>query len=211
MDKNNTNALQNSDSMSDSASSCVTGACVLPDEALCLDAQKGSKAAADELVRRYTRLVSDLARRYYLIGGTQEDLRQEGMIGLLSAIREFAPGKASFKSFAGLCIRRSIIDAIRRSQNRNNLFYNEVLSFDQLLPDEPQVFPIEQDPEQQVIGKDDRKRIEQVLQSKLSDFERQVLSLYLNGFRYSEIAERLGKPVKSVDNAVQRIRKKLSS
>ena len=198
MDKNNTNALQNSDSMSDSASSCVTGACVLPDEALCLDAQKGSKAAADELVRRYTRLVSDLARRYYLIGGTQEDLRQEGMIGLLSAIRE-------------LCIRRSIIDAIRRSQNRNNLFYNEVLSFDQLLPDEPQVFPIEQDPEQQVIGKDDRKRIEQVLQSKLSDFERQVLSLYLNGFRYSEIAERLGKPVKSVDNAVQRIRKKLSS
>ena len=207
MDKTNRDPLDNPDTASD------TSPLHLPessDEALCLRAQQADKEAEDILVRRYTRLVESLARRYFLIGGTEEDLKQEGMIGLLSAVREYSSQRASFKTFAALCIRRSIIDAIRKSQNRNNLFYNEVLSFSQLPFDGSQASPMDQDPEQQVIGKLDRKHIEQVLQSKLSEFERQVLSLYLSGYRYSEIAERLSKPVKSVDNAVQRIRRKLS-
>lgn len=207
MDKTNRNSFQNSENPSDIR---PVGSDEPTDEALCLRAQHADPDAEDVLIRRYSRLVESIAKRYFLIGGTEEDLLQEGMIGLLSAVREYTPQRASFKTFATLCIRRSIIDAIRRSQNRNNLFYNEVLSFSQLPTDGSQVYPMDQDPEQQVIGKLDRKRIEQVLQSKLSEFERQVLSLYLSGFRYAEIADRLSRPVKSVDNAVQRIRKKLS-
>ncbi len=207
MDKTNRNFHPNSDIVSYIPSADLQQ---LSDEALCGYAQHADKAAEDVLMRRYSRLVESLAKRYFLIGGTEEDLRQEGMIGLLSAVREYSPQRASFKTFAALCIRRSIIDAIRRSQNRNNLFYNEVLSFSQLSSDGSQASPMDQDPEQQVIGKLDRKHIEQVLQSKLSEFERQVLSLYLSGYRYTEIAERLSKSVKSVDNAVQRIRRKLS-
>lgn len=179
------------------------------DEQLCIYAQEGNQAAVDALVRRFSRQVTFFAHRYYIIGATSDDLEQEGMIGLLSAIRDFTPSLSSFKTFAGMCIRRSIIDAIRKSQNRNNLFYNDVLSLSQLDPDVSQANLLEQDPEQQVIGKDDRKRIEQQLLSKLSDFERHVLTLYLNGFSYSEISEKLNKSTKAVDNAVQRIRRKL--
>ncbi len=181
----------------------------LSDESLCLKAQSGDQEAADLLIHRFSRLVTSIAHRYYLVGGTKDDLEQEGMIGLLSAMHDYAPGLSSFKTFAGLCIRRSVIDAIRKAHNKNNLFYNDVLSLSQLNPDAAQAYPTEQDPEQQVIGKDDRKHIEQQLLSKLSDFERHVLTLYLSGLRYGEIAEKLSKPTKSIDNAVQRIRRKI--
>ena len=183
----------------------------LSDESLCKRAQSGDPDAANLLICRFSKLVMTIVRRYYLVGGTEDDLEQEGMIGLLSAMHNYTSGRSSFKTFAGLCIRRSVIDAIRRDHNKNNLFYNNVLSLSQLDPDAVQIYPTEQDPEQQVIGKDDRKHIEQQLLSKLSDFERNVLTLYLNGLRYGEIAEKLSISVKSVDNAVQRIRRKIRS
>ncbi len=196
--------LESSPQSSDALSS-------LSDEKLCERVQSGDSDAANLLIHRFSRMVVTIVHRYYLFGGTEDDLEQEGMIGLLSAMNNYTPGRSSFKTFAGLCIRRSVIDAIRRDHNKNNLFYNSVLSLSQLDPDAAQIYPTEQDPEQQVIGKDDRKHIEQQLLSKLSDFERNVLTLYLNGLRYGEIAEKLSISVKSVDNAVQRIRRKIRS
>ena len=182
----------------------------LSDEELCIRAQSGDQLSEDTLIRRYYRLVSTLSRSYYLVGGSDDDLEQEGMIGLLSAIRSFTPSLSSFRTFASLCIRRSIINVIRTSQSKNNRFYNDSISYDQISrADELAYHPMEQDPEIQVIGNDDRKRTEQQLMSKLSDFERYVLTLYLSGLSYSEIAARLSKPVKAVDNAVQRIRRKI--
>ena len=182
----------------------------LSDEELCMRAKEGDQLSEDALIRRYYRLVSTLARSFFLVGGSGDDLEQEGLIGLLSAIRGYTPSLSSFKTFAALCIRRSIINVIRTSQSKNNRFYNDSISYDQISgSDEMAYHPMEQDPEIQVIGNDDRKRTEQQLMSKLSDFERHVLTLYLSGLSYNEIAARLSKPVKAVDNAVQRIRRKI--
>jgi RNA polymerase sporulation-specific sigma factor len=209
MSEHKPNSFQDMDKLSASDGEPSDTLSILSDELLCMKAQSGDSAAADLLIHRFSRLVTAIAHRYYLVGGTKDDLEQEGMIGLLSAMHDYTPGLSSFKTFAGLCIRRSVIDAIRKSHNKNNLFNNDVLSLSQMDPDAAQTYPAEQDPEQQVIGKDDRKHIEQQLLSKLSDFERHVLTLYLNGLRYGEIAEKLSKSTKSVDNAVQRIRRKL--
>ena len=131
------------------------------------------------------------------------------MLGLLSAIRNFKEQKASFKTFAFLCIRRSIISAVRSAQNKNNNILNDSLSFDQIISGDGNAFPLaEQDPEALIIDRDERRRFESKFIRALSDFEQHVLTLYLNGLSYQEMAVELRRSVKSIDNAVQRIRRK---
>lgn len=181
----------------------------LSDEALFSELQKGHLAAQDVLIRRYTRVVRACSRPYFLNGGDSEDLIQEGMLGLLSAIRNYVPGKSSFKTFAILCIRRSIISAVRSAQTKNNTILNDSLSIDQIVSEDGITFPLaEQDPETLIINRDERKRLENEFIRTLSKFEQHVLTLYLNGLSYHEMAVELCRSMKSIDNAVQRIRRK---
>jgi len=181
----------------------------LSDEALLASLADGDSAAQDALIRRYTRLIRACARPYFLNGGDSEDLLQEGLLGLLSAIRSYDPAKSSFRTFAVLCIRRSIISAVRAAQNHNNAILNDSLSIDQVLSEDGTSLPLTaQDPEALIIHRDERRRLERELSRSLSDFEQHVLTLYLKGLSYREMASALGRPPKSIDNAVQRIRRK---
>ncbi len=174
----------------------------------------GDAEAGNALVLRYQALVGFCAVPFFLAGGEREDLIQEGMIGLLSAIREFDPeGGASFRSFAELCIRRRLISATRGAARRKHAPLNEGLSLEQLqadgdvlLPEAPQV----RSAEELVLGS---SRLEELLsdrQKMLSPLEQKVLQFYLSGLSYREIAKRAVLSEKSVDNAMQRIRKKLA-
>lgn len=179
------------------------------DEALLRSLRSGDSGAQDALIRRYTRVVRICARPFFLSGGDSEDLIQEGMLGLLSAIRTYDSGKSAFKTFAVLCIRRSIISAVRAAQNKNNTILSNSLSIDQIISEEGNSFPLaEQDPESLIIDRDERRRFADTIKSVLSDFEQHVLTLYLNGLSYREMASVLDRPMKSIDNAVQRIRRK---
>ena len=182
---------------------------MLSDEELLTAMENGDLSAQDILIRRYTRVVRACARPYFLSGGDSEDLIQEGMLGLLSAIRSFDAAKASFHTFAVLCIRRSMISAVRAAQNKNNNILNDSLSIDQIISEDGNAFSLaEQDPEALIIDRDERRRLNQKFLSALSEFEQHVLTLYLNGFSYQEMAASLHRPAKSIDNAVQRIRRK---
>ncbi len=181
----------------------------MSDETLFAALKKGDLTAQDTLIRRYTRVVRACARPYFLEGGDSEDLIQEGMLGLLSAIRSYNSEKASFKTFAVLCIRRSIISAVRSAQNKNNHILNDSLSIDQIVSEDGTALPLaEQDPETLIIDRDERKRLETEFLRTLSEFEQHVLTLYLNGLSYHEMALELRRSMKSIDNAVQRIRRK---
>lgn len=183
--------------------------CPMTDEQLLTALRQGDAAAQDILIRRYTRVVRACARPYFLEGGDSEDLIQEGMLGLLAAIRNYDPEKAAFKTFAILCIRRSMISAVRSAQNKNNNILNDSLSIDQIVSEDGTAFPLaEQDPEALIIDRDEYRRLEQEFIRTLSDFEQHVLTLYLNGLSYHEMALELRRSMKSIDNAVQRIRRK---
>lgn len=181
----------------------------LSDETLMELLQADDSSAQDALIRRYTRVIRACARPYFLNGGDSEDLLQEGLLGLLSAIRSYDPSKSSFRTFAILCIRRSIISAVRAAQNNNNAILNDSLSIDQVLSEDGTSLPLTaQDPEALIIDRDERRRLERELSRTLSDFEQHVLTLYLKGLSYREMASALHRPSKSIDNAVQRIRRK---
>ena len=207
VEREDQNIMYNSEGFSSGAIVDKYGA--LTDDALFAALQKGDMAAQDALIRRYTRVVRACARPYFLNGGDGEDLIQEGMLGLLSAIRGYDLQKASFKTFAVLCIRRSIISAVRSAQNKNNNILNDSLSIDQIVSEDGTAFPLaEQDPEALIIDRDERRRLENEFFRTLSDFEQHVLTLYLNGLSYREMALELRRSMKSIDNAVQRIRRK---
>ena len=186
----------------------------LSDEALCRLSNTGAREAAEVLVERYTQLVRRAARPFYLAGGDHEDLLQEGMIGLLKAIREYTPGKSSFQTFASLCIRSRIYDAIRQAQGKNQQVLSTSLPLES--PDNDTgdplhwLYDLESDPEALAIHRDEQRQVAAELDALLSGFEKSVLSLYLEGLSFAEMARRLHRPVKSVDNAVTRIRNKLS-
>jgi len=191
---------------------------ILTDEELCRDARNGLRDAEEQLVHRYTRVVRSIARPCFLAGGDGEDLIQEGMLGLINAIREFDPARSSFRTFASLCVQRRIYSAIRQAQGKKHALLNRALSFEQVGVGElgnsslPDVFfnTAISDPETLVISREETQRMSSELESLLSGFERRVLSLYLNGQSYAEMAAALNRPAKSVDNAVQRIRRKLA-
>ena len=174
----------------------------------------GDADAGNELVLRYRRLVKICIRPYFLAGGDSEDLLQEGMIGLLSAIREYDPdGGSSFRSFAELCIRRRVISAARSASRQKHAPLNDGLSLEQLQSGESQqVFEhvLVPSAEELVLDKTWTDDFIAANSRFLSEFEANILMDYLSGSSYSEMAQRAGRSEKSIDNAIQRIRKKLA-
>ena len=174
----------------------------------------GDADAGNELVLRYRRLVKICIRPYFLAGGDSEDLLQEGMIGLLSAIREYDPdGGSSFRSFAELCIRRRVISAARSASRQKHAPLNDGLSLEQLQSGESQqVFEhvLAPSAEELVLDKTWTDDFIAANSRFLSEFEADILMDYLSGASYGEMAQRAGRSEKSIDNAIQRIRKKLA-
>lgn len=179
----------------------------LPDELLCRMAEGGDAAAAEQLVLRYNRLVRSCCRPLFLMGASHEDLIQEGMLGLALAIRSYRPDRgASFRTYAERCIRNRLLSAVRNASSGKHEALNSALSLDAEGQDHPSY---EADPETRIIDTDAFQERLRRYRDMLSPLERQVLNLYLQGFSYEEISRQLGRGSKSVDNAVQRIRKKL--
>jgi len=183
----------------------------LSDEALQGLAVNGDSRAEEVLVQRFGRLVKASARPLFLAGGDSEDLTQEGMMGLLSAIRTFSTDfGASFQTYAEVCIRRRLLSAIKTASRYKHSPLNYAISFDASHFDEtPQTYLL-RDLEEQILSKERADEMHKQFQYVLSGFEHDILRLFLEGLSYQEMAIRLGRPVKSVDNAVQRIRKKLA-
>jgi RNA polymerase sporulation-specific sigma factor len=189
------------------------------DEFLRMMAVSGDTEAEDTLILKYSRVVRACARPYFLSGGDSEDLIQEGMLGLLSAIREFNPdGGASFKTYAELCIRRRLFTAIKKTVAKNkNVSLNDCLSLESPFFDENQAHAVcvlrdafQRGPEEMVIDREGSEEFYNSLLRCLSKFEAEVLGFYLKGLSYQEIASEVNRSTKSVDNAVQRIRRKLA-
>ena len=176
--------------------------------------------ALDFLICKYKHLVNSKVNKYFIIGAEKEDIVQEGLIGLYKAIKDYKPDKQnSFKSFANLCIERQLITAIKSSNRQKHMPLNSYLSLnmtafenedgnnDTQIVDVLENTVIE-DPLDTITKKEYFSSVENVIDSSLSDFEKKVLNRYVQGESYVKIAERLDAPVKSVDNAIQRIRKK---
>lgn len=184
------------------------------DEQLQRLAAAGDQEAEAALAERYARLVRVCARPHFLAGGDSEDLIQEGMIGLLSAMRMYDAEKgASFRTFAEVCIRNRIASALRSAVRKKHEPLNSGLSLEDVLSDESlslgnQAF--QRVPEEQVLARESAQEFQSTYWRCLSKFEAQVLRAYLRGYSCSEIASALGRDPKAVDNAVQRIRRKLA-
>ena len=184
------------------------------DQELLARLRSGDPEAENALVLRYRRLVKACTRPFFLAGGDREDLLQEGMIGLLSAIREFEPdGGSSFQSFAELCIRRRVISAARSASRLKHAPLNDGLSLEQLQSGESQQLSRDlyaRSAEELVLEKAWVDEFHAACACGLSEFENRILTDYLHGLSYAEMAERCGRSEKSVDNAIQRIRNKLA-
>jgi len=171
-------------------------------------------ATEETLVSEYAWLVRACARPYFLAGGDSEDLIQEGMLGLLSAIRTYDPDKgAKFSTYAEFCIRRRIYSAIKLASASKHTPLNSYISLESTLLDEnsaPSAYFLRV-PEDFVIAREQVGEVERLLYGALSRFESGVLELYLEGMSYKDMAIHLEKSDKSIDNAVQRIKRKLSS
>ena len=181
----------------------------MSDEALCTALQNGTSAAGDILAHRYRKLVRCCAHPYFLAGGDSEDLLQEGMFGLIKAMREFrADREASFQTFAEVCIRSRLSSVIRASRAGKHSPLNESVPLNAFLLDaQPQYSQL--DPEDLLIDREKAAALLNQVRSQLSELEVRVLDLYLDGCSCGEIAATVGKSYKSVDNAVQRIRRKI--
>lgn len=174
------------------------------DEELIRLAQEGDKLATDALCNRYFWLVRQCAHRFFLLGGEQEDLIQEGMMGLYFAVLEYKQsGNSSFKHFASICISRRIIDAVKKAASKKNAPLNSYASL------EEQNFGADFNPEAALIQQDEKREFNQKMSQVLSNFEFKVMTMYIDGMTTAEICEATGKPMKSVDNAVQRSKRKL--
>ena len=183
----------------------------LEDKELQSLASSGDREAEEALAGRYLRLVRACARPFFLAGGDSEDLIQEGTFGLLSAIRQYrADAGASFKTFAEHCIRMRLLSAIKSASQLNDGVSLEQLSEDPgaQLSAIPEIS--RRSPEELVLERESKEELYAAFSKCLSRFELKVLDLYLDGLSYREIADILGKSAKSVDNAVQRIRRKLT-
>ena len=176
----------------------------------------GDRDAEDALAARYLRLVRICARPLFLAGGDSEDLIQEGTFGLLSAIRNYNPADgASFKTYAEHCIRMRLLSAIKSASRLKHVPLNDGISLEELSEDpgaDISTFPelIRYNPEELILAEESREELNAAFSRCLSRFEIKVLDLYLEGLSYREIADRLYRDAKSIDNAVQRIRRKLA-
>lgn len=185
----------------------------LPDERLCALVAQGSAEAEDVLVFRYSRLVRACARPLFLAGGDSEDLIQEGMVGLLNAMRTYDRDRqAQFRTYAEVCIRSRLVSAVRAAGRDKHSPLNNYISFETPLFDTAAGYPSAQgdNPEDVLIDREDWEERMSALKGQLSGFEAKILQLYLSGLSYGEIAHHMGRSAKSVDNAVQRIRRKVA-
>lgn len=189
---------------------------VLNDEKLIELIQSGQSDATEYLLKKYYPLVKKSIRTLYLIGADTEDLSQEGMIGLFKAIQSYQCNHtASFYTYAKLCIDRQIYSAIKASNRKKHSPLNSYISFySKVNEDEMELIDnleagMESNPEQIILDRENTMNIEGILDEHLSKLEKQVLSLYLDGKSYTDIATQLGKTNKSIDNAIQRIRDKV--
>ena len=191
----------------------------MTDEQIVLEVQKGDKQALSYLMNKYKELVNIKVSKYFMVGAERDDIVQEGLIGLFKAIKMFKKDKNnSFKSFANMCIERQLITAIKSSTRQKHMPLNSYLSLNASAYDNEEENGIElintldnkmvEDPLETVMKKEYYEQIESSIEKSLSTFEKQVLDGYVKGYSYVTIAKKLDSPVKSVDNAIQRIRKK---
>ena len=188
----------------------------LPDGALCSLVSKGDREAEELLVIRYRRLVRICARPFFLAGGDREDLIQEGMVGLLKAIRSYDPGKeASFRTFAEICIRSRLYSILRSQKLDKHTALDHSVRVEAPFFDSNSYTVGSSDiaqanPEDLLILQESFNEMWKRVQKQLSEFEAKILGFYLDGLSYQEIAVKVRKSPKSVDNAVQRIRRKVA-
>ena len=182
----------------------------LTDEEVVIKIRRGDSAAMDFLIHKYKRIVKNKAYPFFLAGSDSEDVIQEGMIGLYKAIREFEPDKSdSFYAFADLCILRQIYTAIRLSQGKKHIPLNSYVPLSAEGEESGYDVADSPSPEDIVIGQEEEKDMKAHIESVLSRLECLVLAYYLQGKSYAEIAKLTDKGVKTVDNAIQRIRRKV--
>ncbi|MDP8960246.1 MAG: RNA polymerase sporulation sigma factor SigH [Actinomycetota bacterium] len=187
------------------------------DEELVELVRGGDDTALVELLERYRRFVRAKARSYFLVGADREDIVQEGMIGLYKAIRDYASGhQASFRSFAELCVTRQILTAIKAATRQKHLPLNSYVSFDRPREDDPErtvgeafVAGPDSDPLDLLVASDELGQLNEAFSQLFSGLEGDVVKLFVEGRSYQEIAGVLGRHVKSVDNALQRVKRKL--
>ena len=188
----------------------------LPDETLCAMVAAGDRISEETLVMRYTRLVRTCARPFFLAGGDSEDLTQEGMVALIKAVREYAPEKAAtFRTFAEICIRNRLYSVLRASARDKHKALNQSISLDTPDFDSNSYTSgtsslAQRDPEDFLIDREHTAALLAGVRKQLSEFEAKILEYYLDGLSCREIAGAVGKSPKSVDNAVQRIRRKVA-
>lgn len=191
---------------------------VSDEELVKLIKQDNNKEALEFLLDKYKELVNMKVGKYFIIGAEREDMIQEGMIGLYKAVQNFEGDKqSSFKSFANMCIERQMITAIKTSNRQKHMPLNGYLSLNSSAGEEDndgkdliEIFNANliEDPLETITKKEYYKNIESTIDKSLSEFEKQVLKRFINGESYEQIAIKLDTQAKSVDNAIQRIRKK---
>lgn len=188
------------------------------DEEIAIEAKGGNVIAQEYLINKYESFVKTKAKSYFLIGADREDIYQEGMIGLYKAIRDFNPDKLStFKAFAELCVTRQIITAIKTATRQKHIPLNTYISLNKPIYEEESERTLLDvlaglkitDPEELVISQEEKIRIEDEIEKVLSKLELKVLNSYLDGKSYQEIACDLDRHAKSIDNALQRVKRKL--
>ena len=189
----------------------------MTDEEVISLVKTGDKYAIDFIIDKYKGLVNMKVSKYFIIGAEKEDIIQEGMIGLFKAIQSYNSDKQnSFKTFANMCIERQLITAIKTSNRQKHMPLNGYVSLNTAAYDEDEDTSVlevldshqTEDPLDTITKKEYYKRVETAIDENLSDFEKQVLARFIKGESYVTIAEKLETPVKSIDNAIQRIRKK---
>lgn len=190
----------------------------MTDEEVVSLSQQGNMYAMEAILNRYKGFVASKARPYFLIGGNHEDMIQEGMIGLYKAVRDYLPDKqASFRSFAEICITRHMITAIKTATRQKHQPLNSYVSLSRPAYDENSDQTLADvvlgsscmNPEELIINKESYDACEAAISKALSKLEHKILSLYLQGKSYQEISEQIGKSPKSIDNALQRVKRKL--
>ncbi len=188
------------------------------DEQIVALCHEGDSMAEEYLLDKYKNFVRSKARSYFLIGADHEDIVQEGMIGLYKAIRDYRDDRqSSFRAFAELCITRQIITAIKTATRQKHIPLNSYISLNKPLYDEESDRTLLDilmegnvgNPEEMIINQENLGNIRRRMNEVLSSLEQQVLTAYLDGKSYQEIAEMLGRHVKSIDNALQRVKRKL--
>lgn len=186
----------------------------LADEKLFELVKENEYLATETLLKRYKSIVETVIRSYYLIGGDVEDLRQEGMIGLFRAIVTFN-GSSSFKNYAFKCVKNRIFTLIKQSNRDKNKPLNNYVSlsgYDDNDADKTDIILDENfGPEAVFINRENELELRDIIKNNLSEYENTIMNLYLQGYSYVDISVKIGKNSKSIDNALQRIRKKLSS